>query len=1183
MFHRTSQQRNQSAGQDQHVQVESEPEGKVLAPPPFQLQASSIGGDDGEEESGALQLKKASGMVGFSPELSPPSSDKFHSEAAPQPKEQNKGVIQRKVDRMPDEALIEDFEALYYYAYEDPTVGSKNRTFTDVVHAFEKSGNTKLIREVRRIWLDVNTDLDYGRTYSNRVSAYGGLSRIAAIINSVETRDTFTASGEVEKFLATHDRSFESVSFMDDITSSHRKDELDYSQLEANFTTYKLVQKGKSRAMAKWAVIEIGRNEEGLACRWIELAESLGGEGVMDFITAHKDNLDSVHDFLISKGLDKTPKDTLAWVLSYEAWLKKNGKEERSGAKLGLGGSAENGGIPNTGTDCFMNSVIQMLTQMDYMDMNLPERLKAIIHKADQGAAISAGEIRGLRTYLHNIGMVEQAFGQHEDAAEFLGKLLDDNLTGTLDVTTHRHIDQSDSLEETGQERGPVPADAIRYDGGGNLNTPEAPQSTLKVPVTETASLVQWLNQIQGPGIVDTFNPPPHDLDTHEWSAVQNEWRSVRKRTTTVTFNRLPNPLCIQLLRFDNYGQKIQQAFHMPGTFTLTENLGDGNFCKKTYRLKSFTYHQGEQMADERNHYWTHRRGAGDNFNEHNDSHVTPSLPVDGGGEHAANHDLDHGYLYMYEETAAVLVAAHEDSTGTDLYDRAHYRSHDEMEMAERGLESKGSARGDRSSGRDPESKGSRSNDFGSETESSDVRRRQIWYGAGAHTANRNPNSADSDTEPENGKLNEGPCAAICTDLVRAMEATGADKHCMLGVAQGLSGTFYVTMSGRPSAHFRRAVATLKAQHGDLEIQEVVIGKIARITNQFPDSDQGSIDAGDVRTFKGSGTKGQKLPNYPSGGRGVETAKGMPGTCALPKLLHHIIGVGDAPKHASEKWFAMDNKTNARKGTVSVTVADNDRKPTDHRHGETVPSCKTCRAIVEVQMEGVAAHVAAMRKDLATLQERVREQNEHRQQMVSKYVQLALAEINAFNIDPKEINDDYITVQDFANLRKYFITAVQIMVEEAIDNIMAEEAALATIEDNQPAPEAKETASQRRRRQQREKRANKRGGKKNKQKIKTSSDSQAVLQSKFPAAFQGILTQFDSLKSIYSELPPAVFKREAEPEVATPASDELIFGTGLSSSESQEDLDLSPYNKANECMEEMLDALKQLELSGGDD
>ena len=82
MLHKAPQQRKAAAEADGHFHDEAETGGRQFAPPPFQLQASSI--EPEKEEQDALQLKKRPGMAGFSPELSPPSSNKFHSDAVPQ-------------------------------------------------------------------------------------------------------------------------------------------------------------------------------------------------------------------------------------------------------------------------------------------------------------------------------------------------------------------------------------------------------------------------------------------------------------------------------------------------------------------------------------------------------------------------------------------------------------------------------------------------------------------------------------------------------------------------------------------------------------------------------------------------------------------------------------------------------------------------------------------------------------------------------------------------------------------------------------------------------------------------------------------------------------------------------------------------------------------------------------------
>jgi len=322
-----------------------------------------------------------------------------------------------------------------------------------------------------------------------------------------------------------------------------------------------------------------------------------------------------------------------------------------------LGKSAENGGIPNTGTDCFMNALCQLLSLPVYQHLALDGKVRQLVSKVGNQQSITKAEVRDLRLYLYALGLVD-SMGRHEDTAELMGKLMDE-LDPTQVPNPQQMLQQHDNLfkyvavdkrkillahDVSALHDSPNDPSAVPWIGG-EKTTPQPPENILNISVTEAQGLIDWLNNPRFP----VHTPDYSKRKTIDWALLDQQWVSVIKKQEETTFTRLPGVLTIALKRFDNDRNKLSNTFKMPPHFSLSEVQGPQQVMRKDYELKGFVYHQGETLRG--GHYWAHKKDQYGNWLKANDASVGPS-DMQGTGEGAFKHDLDNAYVYTYELTA---------------------------------------------------------------------------------------------------------------------------------------------------------------------------------------------------------------------------------------------------------------------------------------------------------------------------------------------------------------------------------------------------------------------------------------------------------------------------------------------------------------------------------------------------
>lgn len=308
------------------------------------------------------------------------------------------------------------------------------------------------------------------------------------------------------------------------------------------------------------------------------------------------------------------------------------------------------GGIPNRGADCFLNSVLQLLSLPAYDSLLLDTEVRAFVGKIQRKEDIHEIEIKDLRSYLFFLDRLATMGGQ-EDAAELLGQLMSEinhqelpvlqqqlpqhQQLFTTTVLHTRTIDESTDM----QHYEPKPKDAEDW-GGPQKTTAQAPENVLSVPVTGAKGLIDWMNTPRE----YTHAPDYSNFNTIEWALVSGNWRSITKERERTAFRHLPQVLTISLKRF-NKTDKIEGPFEMPPVFWVNER-GQDAVVRKTYELQGFIYHQGESMK--RGHYWAHRKDKEGNWSKAEDRKVEPSVAGDAHTEGTWLHDINNAYVYTY-------------------------------------------------------------------------------------------------------------------------------------------------------------------------------------------------------------------------------------------------------------------------------------------------------------------------------------------------------------------------------------------------------------------------------------------------------------------------------------------------------------------------------------------------------
>lgn len=329
-----------------------------------------------------------------------------------------------------------------------------------------------------------------------------------------------------------------------------------------------------------------------------------------------------------------------------------------------------NGGIPNRGNDCFLNSLCQLLTLPAYQNLSLDTKVRTFVDKIGTPEKIRRIDVWELRLYLYTLNRVKTMGGQ-EDAAELFGKLMDE-INPVL-------IDEEDEYEDMFKILGSYKRTIISSEQrprnkpidnkvsqwvDNKKTTNEAPENILNIPIDRANGLEKWLRQ---PPQRYTFKPKYSNINTIEWAAMNDQWHSVLEMEEAFMFRRLPATLTIALKRFGNDLEKNDKTFNMPQTFHQPSNDGEGVYMN-TYELQGFIYHQGDTgMAG---HYWTHKK-VNDTWMKAEDAKVGPS-DMDNDWEGTFQYDVDNAYIYTYERTGRVPFEEWErkrDNTGMELQD----------------------------------------------------------------------------------------------------------------------------------------------------------------------------------------------------------------------------------------------------------------------------------------------------------------------------------------------------------------------------------------------------------------------------------------------------------------------------------------------------------------------------------
>ena len=209
-----------------------------------------------------------------------------------------------------------------------------------------------------------------------------------------------------------------------------------------------------------------------------------------------------------------------------------------------------------------------------------------------------------------------------------------------------------------------------------------------------------------------------------------------------------------------------------------------------------------------------------------------------------------------------------------------------------------------------------------------------LWYGKDSAARNVDPDHA---APPGAGQFRESSESRALADALleklgeeRAKDALGKNtdgwkEAIMVGVMITVLGKKYAAKSGDMTLGFTKAAQAL-----DLPVVDPSARYIRGYSPVKDRSKDPVAKAVDSRTPQTSASEvGQ-----------------APGMCALPKLLSAVsASKNDAPESATEKLFAPESN-------MTVKVKGEGGEVALHGHGCSVPSCITCRALTERQLDG---------------------------------------------------------------------------------------------------------------------------------------------------------------------------------------------------------------------------------------
>ncbi len=756
---------------------------------------------------------------------------------------------------------------------------------------------------------------------------------------------------------------------------------------------------------------------------WIGLTDLRGGEPARRFVTAHRTaRLRSLWLFL-----EETP-EKVAAKRSAAEWSSAFATAHKFDLFAASKGQAEDdpSGSLNNGSDCFLIAACELLALPAYAHVPLLPAVQTVVTKLRMQQPVTAHDIEVLRTYLYQLGLVEAASDLHEDASELVAKLL--GAAPGVRLTEHHHVDQVEAEPELAQELRPSLASRAQYDQHGDRHFATATEAMLQVPIDAHDGLIEWINGAHQAGAQAINEPDGENPDSYEWASVGGQLQSVLQRTTRTDLRELPATLTVMLKRFTlderNRPKKVRKAFTMPTVLEVTEQNPDaGTTLRKRYELRGVIYHHGQQQAG---HYWAHVRGADDQWRTANDGRVTQDTQALVPDEGDLEHDLSHGYVYTYVLAGPGAPApAWAAATGVDL-DPATLPQRQQAAQQARQGKGKGKDK-DNVPAKDEET----AKPQGLGARDSTVRP-QFWYGRDSLKQNRvAPTSNDAASTPQTGQINEGPCAAVVTAILAAMKEKAVAGSFMVGAVLSHNGSWYVTMSGVIRRGFPAAV-TLAAKTTGLPLELVTRSEIAPVHGNLRDKKATKHILGqDIETF-GPAADDEEFPNYPKGtSDSSETAGGKPGTCALPKLLAHLIELDDPPLHASEKWYTTEGKP------VNVRTSDQRLAPTRLTHGQTIPSCRTCRGIVPQQLRGIDAAVLRYTQNQERRQLEIAAAAKLHAVAMHRYTKLALAQLPAFSVDDEMINPEYLSLDAYQDTREWFQGLVTSLIADRLQRLRA--------------------------------------------------------------------------------------------------------------------------------------------------
>jgi len=271
-------------------------------------------------------------------------------------------------------------------------------------------------------------------------------------------------------------------------------------------------------------------------------------------------------------------------------------------------------GITNTGTDCFMNAVFQVIMHDDMLREALVDtyqndpslKAQALIGAINQYALGETISTQGLRQF-----MPKGFQNGQQDASEFLACLLNS-------VSVEQHDELYAKLTTTNQWEKKGWFGMVSETKTTSMTTSEF---LIPIQIPKTNKMINGTDLIQ-----NHFAKNPHRGEDYK-DAESGKIYSPGHVQLTIENN--PERLVFSLNRFDDSG-KIHSSVKMPEIVEV---------CGSRYALKKVIMHHGKTMGS--GHYTALIRNEAGQWLHANDTSV---LEVN-----RAAQDLQDGYIYFYE------------------------------------------------------------------------------------------------------------------------------------------------------------------------------------------------------------------------------------------------------------------------------------------------------------------------------------------------------------------------------------------------------------------------------------------------------------------------------------------------------------------------------------------------------